>query len=129
MGNDPDKTGNAKAIERAISSLDSDYNFPGFIDALAAQILGQRAIVYPDFKAFWARVREINEMFNESDLHGNDRRELRQSLSALCETAKSSQQEYRSSFEQRCNENRNKIDSAIRNLISRHDLEWISTIS
>ena len=125
-----ERSESAAHIERAISRLEDHYNFPGLMDHLAnfaGSIFGMSSLEFPDFKRFWAEVREINEMFSERDLYGGDRKRLREQLSALCETAKESNRELRSWHESKCDEHRNEIERAINRLRHEHGLDGIST--
>jgi hypothetical protein len=66
-------------------------------------------------------------MLSERDLYGGDRKRLREQLSALCETAKESNREYRTWHESRCDEHRNEIERAINRLRHEYGLDGIST--
>lgn len=120
---------NARTVETAIDALDREYNFPGLFDHLVhfvGHIVG-RPIEYPDFDRFWAEVRQINLLFKDLPMQAPDRKALRERLSRLCETAKDAKRDFNDWFGRRCDENRDEIRSAIRNLIANHDLEWVST--
>ncbi len=127
MGTYEERKANSAAIESAISDLESDYHFPGFMDAVAqAFSLGFVKPDFPEFHLFWARVKEINEMFKESPPLREDRDELRNRVSRLCEQAKEAQQWERDNYNRACDENRNEIEHALRDLEFSHDLDWIS---
>ncbi|MBS1714900.1 MAG: hypothetical protein JST30_11255 [Armatimonadetes bacterium] len=110
--------------------LESEYDFPGFLDHLASaiDIFGLSKVEYPDFGRFWAGVKEVNGMFSDLELHRSDRAALRERLSNLCSVAKESQQEYRTEFNRQCDDHRDEISVAILGLRNSHDLDWLGTM-
>lgn len=110
---------NASKIEAAISELESEYG-QGFLTVVDHAIWGDPS----DYDSFWARVREINEMFKGSRLRQADREELWARLGKLCEEVKAAHASQREQRQMLLNSNRDRIWQAIHNIAQAHNFTW-----
>ena len=120
----------AENIEEKINDLENDYpvhNWSQGLDVAGFFTFGASERL--NFGKFWARVKEINEEFRQSDIPKAERHQLRTRLSALCERAKEVQEIQNREYDEACDENYTAVYNAIARLKQDFDLTYFSEIT
>ena len=112
---------NAREIESAIAELESDYG-SGFFQSFDRAFSGDQA----DYDSFWARQREIRQLFKEYRLWRQDREELWERLNKLCDDVRELHESQKDQRRMLLDSNRDTIAQALSNLAWIHNFNWMN---
>jgi hypothetical protein len=101
----------ASKIEVALEELTTIANLPGLFSEVADLVSPSRR---RDYAAFWRKVTEVNELFQEHSLAATEYSRLRSRLSDICASVKDLQERERQGRESESTQNRDLIRSTLR---------------